>query len=185
MIDGVGARFATVRGMNLKTRSSGINFQSSLEEVRKKRAMDSYVQGASIPTVPCGLNGQEIQELAEKYDPECMTQEEYQSFVDDLVQKGVFTEWDKNFMGCEESVCVGRGDEDWSSGATHTGPLGTKTLHDLSDANGNVLQWARQTSTWVVLGNEDQKKHSFDYYKVPLFKKMTPILDAIAAARRG
>lgn len=45
------------------------------------------------------LTDQEIAELADKYDPHNMTQEQYDAFLDELVEKGALTRSDTSWLG--------------------------------------------------------------------------------------
>ena len=45
------------------------------------------------------LTDQEIAELAEKYDPHNMTQDQYDAFLDELVEKGALTRSDTSWLG--------------------------------------------------------------------------------------
>lgn len=179
MVEPIGNRSATLRGIDLKEHSGSGAFKASLERARARRTQDTYCPGNYASLGLSGLTRQDIQALAEKYDPEDMTQEEYASFIDELVDKGVFTQRDKNFLGYSESVDVTIDGEEMAGNPTWVGPVGTEPIRFLADAGGNVLKWAQHTSSWFVIGESTGKVKSFNAYKIPLFQKMLPILDAM------
>ena len=117
---------------------------------------------ASLSEEQNGLTSAQIGELASKYDPQNMTQKEYDRFLDDLCELGVIEEADKQALGHSA----------YQSGAT---PITEEELHqikcsvmDASDistpneaasisgrfdeVNGkNALLWTLYQSSWQVI----------------------------------
>lgn len=174
-----------VRSFDLKGRVAvkDGSFQSHLEAASTNRKTDVFISGGWLPERVGGLPKEKILELARKYDPQNMTQKEYVSFVDDLVEEGVLTEWDKNFIGYKELVSLGNPDGEWwgQFAVIGIGPIGTEPLRSLADADGNLLKWARHTADWVVFVGGDR---CFDAIRKSEFQKMLPIVEAMNGVRR-
>lgn len=186
LVSNVGGIAPGIRTQDLQSRVNvkGGSFRSHLDAASARRARDIFVSTRTSAQGAGGLSGEKILELAKKYDPEQMTQEEYVSFVDELVEEGVLTEWDKNFIGYSNMVCLGDPDGEWWGQfcVTDVGPIGSKTLNTLSDADGNLLKWAEHTTSWnVIIGGDN----CYNSIRIREFQKMLPIINAMSNARHG
>lgn len=143
---------------------------------------------ASLSEEQNGLTSAQIGELASKYDPQNMTQKEYDRFLDDLCELGVIEEADKQALGHSA----------YQSGAT---PITEEELHqikcsvmDASDistpneaasisgrfdeVNGkNALLWTLYQSSWQVIDQSTGMWTQTD--ESLLFSKIHSILEKI------
>lgn len=125
-------------------------------------------------------------ELATKYDPTNMTQEEYDSLLDDLVKEGILSKDELGLLGYHCEVVLGCSFAEVAAGTGGTVSLDTATVHNdpslqryelvyrrfgasinLSDTGGNALAYAKLmallkptsgiTSGWLTFA---EKRHS-------------------------
>lgn len=94
-------------------------------------------------------------DLAAKYDPSNMTQEEYDSLLDDLVEEGILSRNELGPMGYHGFIVVGSLAEGGTGASGGTLSVDTATLHNnpfyqryglafsLSDTDGNALAYAK------------------------------------------
>lgn len=94
-------------------------------------------------------------ELATKYDPSNMTQEEYDSLLDDLVEEGILCKNELGPLGYHGWIIVGSLAEGGTGLSGGTLSVDTATLHtnpfyqryglafSLSDTDGNALAYAK------------------------------------------
>lgn len=104
------------------------------------------------------LTGEELGELAEKYDPGNMTQEEYDALLEDLVEKGVLKKSEMTSLGYRGMVVVGQIEgsyhdiESWRRCAETALRARAKLLpadgRCLEDFEGNALAMAKLFSRW-------------------------------------
>ena len=147
---------------------------------------------ASLSEEQNGLTSAQIGELATKYDPQNMTQKEYDRFLDDLCELGVIEEADKQVLGHSK----------YQSGAT---PITEEELHqikcsvmDVSDistpneaasisgrfdeGNGkNALLWTLYQSSWQVIDQSTGMWTQND--EARLFSNIHSILEQIDSQR--
>lgn len=187
MVSNVSGIAPGIRTQDLQSRVNvkGGSFRSHLDAASARRARDVFVSTRTSAQGAGGLSGEKILELAKKYDPEQMTQEEYVSFIDDLVEEGVLSDSDKNIIGYGGPIVIGQGDMHWGGGMVYNGPLGSEKYDSLSDASGDVLKWARQTSSWVVINGGQYPDKFTEAVKIREFKKMVPVLEAMYNARHS
>lgn len=150
-------------------------FSQYMESVRQNR--DSYVSDAASATAEA--SDEDIRRWAEEYDPENLSQEEYCSFVDELITDGVLTDSDKNYIGYSDMVCLGTLDEMIAGNASesYVTPAGAEPVESLSDAKGNARSWA---SAWKSVTIGSNSKSTFLERRVALFKKLSGIFDRMA-----
>lgn len=102
------------------------------------------------------LTGEELGELAEKYDPGNMTQEEYDALLEELVEKGVLKKSEMTSLGYRGMVVVGQIEgsyhdiESWRRCAelsvrANLLPADGRCLEDFE---GNALAMAKLFSRW-------------------------------------
>lgn len=103
------------------------------------------------------LTGEELGELAEKYDPNSMTQEEYDALLEELVEKGVLKKSELTSLGYRGMVVLGQLDSDsfhdiesWRKSMqfavrAHLVPADGQSLGDFG---GSALAMAKLFSRW-------------------------------------
>ena len=147
---------------------------------------------ASLSEEQNGLTSAQIGELAKKYDPQNMTQKEYDRFLDDLCELGVIEEADKQALGHSA----------YQSGATsiteeelHQIKCSVMDVSDIStpneaasisdrfdEANGkNALLWTLYQSSWQVIDQSTGMWTQTD--ESLLFSKIHSILEKIDSKR--
>ena len=158
-----------------------------MNSVTKKLESGSYDAAAMMATIqqradqlqknPVGQNTltqEEIQQLAKKYDPQNMTQKEYDSFIRYLEEKGVLSPLESSDIGA--SVCYvipgfSQSAQIWTSSSS----LGTE-INTLGDVNGNALLFAQIMTKWEVPGSSLQIKQG-------AYAKVLDILGQMNTAR--
>lgn len=94
------------------------------------------------------LSEADIQALAEKYDPQNMSQAEYDEFIRYLEGKGVLSRLETSDLGMSRITIVPGYSEPayiWTSSSSMGSSVGS-----LSDVGGNALQFAQIMSKWEV-----------------------------------
>ena len=143
--------------------------ESAVMEKLQKRAEELKKNPVGQNT----LTNEEIQELVKKFDPQNMTQKEYDSFIRYLEEKGVLSQLESSDIGMSvryimpglsESVHI------WTSSHIGTG------INTLDDINGNALLFAQVMTQWEVPGSSVQIKQG-------AYAKVLRILDQMNAAR--
>lgn len=95
------------------------------------------------------LSDQEIAELANKYDINNMTQDQYNAFLDELVEKGALTKSDTMWLGrsglqrvdVDLDVLFTKGMASGPITICSTGDLDGKPKESLEDADGDLIAW--------------------------------------------
>lgn len=160
-----GLGFSTTMTKDQSLGSPEADFAAVLEKVRAAREKQAAEEGNKAPFIRGSLTKEDIKELAARYDPTNMTQEEYDSFLDDLIEKGVLEKNDLKYIDYRgdavpfgEFVCVGKWDllEDGplrgsTGGAlTWTGACGSASpVLSYRPSDANVLAWAKEMSLWM------------------------------------
>lgn len=129
-------------------------------------------------------------ELAAKYDPTNMTQEEYDSLLFELVDQGILCENDLGVMGLHGHFALGYG---WSSGSFG---VSTETLHSnpyyqrygsaksLYDTNGNALAYASLVALFKPgAGNEAWRAYAET--KQSSHEALANVLEAVQRKRQA
>ncbi|MBM6725356.1 hypothetical protein [Pseudoflavonifractor phocaeensis] len=120
------------------------------------------------------LSETEIQELAKKYDPQDMTQDEYDEFIRYLEEKGVLSRLETSDLGMSRITIVPGYFEPayiW----TDSSGVGS-SVRSLSDVGGNALQFAQIMTKWKVPGSGVQIRQG-------AYSKVLEILSRMNAAR--
>lgn len=120
------------------------------------------------------LTDAEICELAQKYDPQKMTQEEYDSFIRYLEEKGVLSKLET----CDIGTSFIRIVPGYNGLTESVGTEYTQWMKNLADANGNAIQFAQSKSQVQVLGYHGQIQHG-------AYEKVLDILNQMNAVRGG
>ena len=125
-----------------------------------------------LPNLSDVLSGEEWKELADKYNPSCMTQKEYDSFLEDLVEMGALHTSDLEDLGHSEYAPkwvkitaamlrpkIANGAELPPGGSVPTFTNGARYV--------NVLYWAQEEKNWLYYDEEqsnwvrDHKEQAF------------------------
>lgn len=104
--------------------------QEQLEELKKN------------PVGKNTLTDAEIQELAQKYNPQKMTQKEYDSFIRYLEEKGVLSKLET----CDIGMSFTRIIPGYNGMTVFVEPTSTQWVNTLADMNGNALQYVQAKS---------------------------------------
>lgn len=133
-------------------------YNASKSGATQSRNCDTYESETPVRTK---LSDQEIAELAGKYDPRNMTQEQYDTFLDDLIDKGALSRFDAMRLGHHGWRIL-----DINPGAFASGGIGCGTAYatstdnsaggprqSLEDADGDLMRWIENMLSW-----QDQDK---------------------------
>ena len=133
----------------------GDEFIAQMKEQAAQKAADPAAKAeAAAPRKK--LTDSDLAELAEKYDPSKMTQEEYDALLDDLVDKGVLKKDEVGQLGYHGCVVVGSLAEGGFGFGVGCYQIDGKDLTrdpfglcvGLSDTNGDALSYAKLMSLW-------------------------------------
>ena len=142
-----------------------------------KTAQEQFEEMKKNPVGKNTLTDTEIKELAQKYDPQKMTQKEYDNFIRYLEENGVlskletcdigmsFTQIIPGYNGITESI--GTQSTQWIT-----------TIKTLADTKGNALMFAQAKSQLQGLGYNGQIQHG-------AYAKVLDILNQMNAVRGG
>lgn len=118
---------------------------------------------SSTKSEPNGrLEDKDYEYLSSNWNPQNMTQKEYDEFLDFLQSKGIISEEDKKY------VCYGGERLDKGEPETWYSPL--EPVHDFAD--GNVLAFVRYQSSLIYDHKTTETKREID-----LYKKITSIME--------
>ena len=135
--------------------------------------------------------------LARKYDPTHMTQEEYDSFLDDLVEEGILSRNQLGQLGYHGCVVLGCSLENltsWGGSCSYSKDI--MTLHNdpfyqrygyinsLSDAKGNALAYATMMS-WLYPGSGSASFRDYIAKQQSNYEAMANVLEAMQRQRNG
>lgn len=147
------------------------------------------------------LTRQELKELAArlagKYDPSRMTQEEYDSFLDDLVEEGILSRNQLGQLGYHGLVVLGCSLENLTSWggscsyskdimALHNDPFYQRYgyINSLSDAKGNALAYATMMS-WLYPGSGSTSFRDYIAKQQSNYEAMAEVLQAMQRHRQS
>lgn len=120
------------------------------------------------------LSEAEIQALAKRYDPQNMTQDEYDEFIRYLEGKGVLSALETSDLGMSRVTIV---PGYFEPAYIWTGSSGVGTsVRLLRDVGGNALQFAQIMTKWKVPGSGVQIRQN-------AYSKVLEILSRMNAAR--
>lgn len=149
--------------LNLTQRPDGswhaTNFDKILQDahsVSKSSASQSRSHDIYEAETPnrTKLSDHEIANLASKYDPNSMTQGQYDAFLDDLIEKGALSRFDAMRLGhhgcrildINAGSFVSGGIECGSARAASAGS--DKPIQSLDDADGSLVRWLDSMLAW-------------------------------------
>lgn len=193
-----GAGFSATKTKDQGLGSAEADFAALLEEVRAAREKREAGEEAAGAFTRRPLSKEDIQELAARYDPTNMTQKEYDSFLDSLIERGVLEKADLSYLDYRgalvpngELVCVGHWD------ILKDGPLqggmggcltwtGSGPAPDLSyrPADADALAWAKQMSQWKPSGGASSWLDAADK-RSGIFRALADALEAVYRRRLG
>ena len=149
------------------------NYTALMEKFQKQV---EQVQGNPPELGNQTLSEAEIQALAEKYDPQNMSQAEYDEFIRYLEKKGVLRRLETSDLGMSRITIVPGYFEPayiWTSSSG----MGS-SVRSLSDVGGNALQFAQIMSQWAVPDSSLQIRQG-------AYSKVLEILNQMNAVRRA
>lgn len=142
-----------------------------------KTAQEQFEELKKNPVGQNTLTDAEIKELAQKYDPQQMTQKEYDSFIRYLEEKGVLSKLEICDIGMSFTrIIPGYNGLTESMGMESTQWI-TK-INTLADTKGNALLFAQTKSQLQGLGYTGQIQQG-------AYSKVSDILNQMNAARGG
>ncbi len=159
-IPGLGFSVSKTKDQSLG--SPEADFAALMKEVQAAREKRNAEDTSNGQFTRAELTEEDIKELTSRYDPTNMTQKEWDSFLDALIEKGILGKQDLNYIDYRgdlipngELVCVGHWDilEDgplkdcWGGALTWTGSSAAPTI-SYRPADANVLAWAKEMSLW-------------------------------------
>lgn len=155
-------------------------FVDQIKEALTQKA-ESLANESATPSSRKKLTSEDISELATKYDPSKMSQEEYDSFLDDMVGKGVLRKDELGQLGYHGLVNVTFAIGCYSADAKSlsSNPYGIYGLaHGLSDTDGNALALAKLASLWQPCAGSTAFFAAAER-KISAFDAMAEVLEAI------
>lgn len=133
--------FTIKDGIGVLKKEHRAEFIESLAESRQQSKAQFMADSTKVT-----LTEAQKKELAEKYDPENMTQEQFNNFIDDLCKHGVLKEQEKGYLG--ENYTGHTGLSLTRLEDSEVGVFVTPIRNELGYANfsfsrsgGNVLRW--------------------------------------------
>lgn len=142
-----------------------------------KTAQEQFEELKKNPVGQNTLTDAEIKELAQKYDPQQMTQKEYDSFIRYLEEKGVLSKLETCDIGMSFTRIIPGYNRLTESMGTDSTQWITKT-NTLADTKGNALLFAQTKSQLQGLGYAGQIQQG-------AYSKVSDILNQMNAARGG
>ena len=142
-----------------------------------KTAQEQFEELKKNPVGQNTLTDAEIKELAQKYDPQQMTQKEYDSFIRYLEEKGVLSKLETCDIGMSFTRIIPGYNGLTESMGTESTQWSTK-INTLADTKGNALLFAQTKSQLQGLGYAGQIQQG-------AYSKVSDILNQMNAARGG
>lgn len=155
--------------LNLTQRPNGTWHTTNFDDILK-RTHDADKAGASQshscdtcgeqPAAQTRLSDQEIVRLAKRYNPRSMTQEQYDAFLDDLIETGALSRFDAMRLGHHGWRIL---DIDLGAFASGGGGIGSayasgsadERIQSLEDADGDLIRWLEVMLAWPEQGAEN------------------------------
>ena len=200
-IPGIG--FSATRTKDQSLGSAEADFAALMKEVQASREKQEAEEAAKGEFIRGTLTAQDIEELAAKYAPDNMTQEEYDSFLDYLIEKGVLEKKDLKYIDYRgdlipngQFVCLGSVDlSELEKGgdpfkncmciSTWTGnsrPSYAAFALDARPDTANVLAWAKEMSLWKSHGASSPLLDA-ENRRCDIYATLAKALDAIQRKR--
>lgn len=142
-----------------------------------KKAQEQLEELKRNPVGKNTLTDAEINELAQEYDPQNMTQKEYDNFIRYLEEKGVLSKLETCDIGMSFTRII-PGYNGLTESVLTEGNQWAARINTLTDTKGNALQFAQAKSQWQGVGYSGQIQQG-------AYSKVLDILDQMNAARGG
>lgn len=120
-----------------------------------KTAQEQLEELKENPVGKNTLTDAEVQELAQKYNPQKMTQQEYDSFIRYLEEKGVLSRLET----CDIGMSCTRIIPGYNGMAVSVGAASAQWVNTLADMNSNALRFVQAKSQQQGLGYNGQIQH--------------------------
>lgn len=158
-----------------------------LAEMRAKaaaEAAEAAAKAANTAPVPRKkLTTDDIAELASKYDPKHMSREEYDAFLEDMVERGVLREEEIKRLGYH-GVIVSSGVTLYITDCSKLpGGIPLQISGRLGNANGNMLDWMMRQSIMEPVRAETEAGLATAKETNEAQKRLYDILEAIQSER--
>lgn len=131
-----------------------------------KKAQEQLEELKKNPVGKNTLTDAEINELAQKYDPQNMTQKEYDNFIRYLEEKGVLSKLETCDIGMSFTRII-----PGYNGLTE-GNQWSARINTLTDTKGNALQFAQAKSQWQGVGYSGQIQQGAHSKVLDILKQM-------------
>ena len=121
-------------------------YNASKGGAAQSRNVDTYTPEVPVRTE---LSDKEIAELAGKYDPRNMTQDQYNKFLDDLIEKGALSRFDAMRLGHNGWRILDINPDSFATGGIGCGTAYATSadgsdggpIRSLEDADGDLIRW--------------------------------------------
>lgn len=164
-----------------------------LEEMSAKVKQPSA--GDAANTAPASrkeLSDDEIADLADKYNAGYMSQEEFDAFLDELVERGYLTKNEIGGLGYGGAVTrpivggniFGDGSLLITDMSKLPGGNPASLSYSLSDANGDILSWVRVRAIMEPISADTEALLQYEKETNDAFKALVALLDAMQAQRK-
>ena len=133
-------------------------YNASKSAASQPRNYDTY---EAETAVRIKLSDQEIANLAGKYDPHNMTQDQYDTFLDDLIEKGALSRFDAMRLGHHGWRILNINPDAFATGGAGCGTAYATSADNgdggprqsLEGADGDLMRWLENMLSW-----QDQDK---------------------------
>lgn len=142
-----------------------------------KKAQEQLEELKKNPVGKNTLTDAEMNELAQKYDPQNMTQKEYDNFIRYLEEKGVLSKLETCDIGMSFTRIIS-GYNGLAESVLTEGNQWAARINTLTDTKGNALQFTQAKSQWQGVDYSGQIQQG-------AYSKVLDILNQINAARGG
>ena len=152
----VGAtRYKAISSLDLSSKKTNVDtFETSRTF---EQYMSSAIEGKNTKNSNGRLTDEEIKELSGKFNPEDMTQEQYDEFIDYLLDKGIISDKEASYgLGQNRVVLKDLGIKAYYRELKE----GSNDFIDsLSEADGNAMKFISEMLQWE--GN-DERNYAFE-----------------------
>lgn len=169
-------------------------YRPQVQEAAERRTADQ-ADSAPARKTPSRAELAELAELAAKYNPRRMTQAEYDSFLENLVDKGILSKSDLDHLGYRGMVVLGpesEGAYSWGvtsrwdvSGMSLSQLRGFTGAASLADAGGDALTMARLLACQKPCAATSPEALAFAQESADAYRALAEALEAVQARRGG
>ena len=119
----------------------------------QKLAFEKFKEDAGQRGKFVRLTKAQLEHLSASYDPREMTREDYQAFIDDLIEYGVLDEADKDYISYSGLVPIDFSEPTCTTTAAPYQPY----VRDFWSSGGNILDWSRYLSTYEYFNSDTNR----------------------------